>query len=393
MRQNLNLHSTCHELILFCLLAIIGSLVNSSAVGQEQKTEQKVARKAEQKKASPKKIITVKIKENNKTYYGRPLAWDGKKLALLRWDGRISQIKLSSTKLNIFSEGFAPYTTQELSKRLIKQYGDRYVLSTSKHFIVVHPLGAKKDWAAPYETVYNRFENYFAERNFELEEPQFPMVVIVLASRNEFDREIQNEITYKKNVFGFYSRMTNRVTSFVTNDPRSRQRLKKIQASTLVHETVHQAAFNTGVHNRLCNVPRWLSEGLAMMFEARGVSNRKKWPRAADRINRERLLTLRKMYQADIGKGKLKFLVQSDKLFESEPQFAYALSWGLTFYLAEKKQAEYFEFLNADAHRQEFLPYPPDERISNFVKTFQTDFKTLDNDLEKFILSLPIPLK
>ena len=130
-----------------------------------------------------------------------------------------------------------------------------------------------------------------------------------------------------------------------------------------------------------------------MMFEARGVSNRQKYPQAVERINRERLLTLRKMYQSGIAKGKLQTLIQWDKSFESQPQFAYALSWGLTFYLAEKKQDAYFDFLKADAHRKEFLAYPPPERIEDFANAFGGDFEKLEKDLETFISTLPIPLK
>jgi hypothetical protein len=378
---------------LFSLAVVVaaGLLVVFTSDAWAQQSKQSAAEaKIDENLSRP--MITVKVREKGKTYYGRPLAWDGKKLALLRWDGRISQIELSNTKLKIFSKGFAPYSREELEKRLRKQYGDRYAISKTEHFLVVHPSGPRRNWALPYENNYRRFYNYFSKRKFKLEEPQFPMVVVVLGSRNEFDREIEQEITYKKNVFGFYSRLSNRVTTFVSNDPRESKRLAKVIKTTAIHETVHQAAFNTGLHNRLCTVPRWLTEGLAMMFESNGVNNQRKFPSITDRINRERLLTLRKMYRAGIGEGKLESMVKSDRSFQTDPQYAYALSWGLTFYLAEKKQDKYFDYLKADSARKELTAYSPADRLADFSNAFGTDFEALENDLKKFILSLPTPL-
>ena len=42
-------------------------------------------------------------------------------------------------------------------------------------------------------------------------------------------------------------------------------------ADTIIHEAAHQTAFNTGVHTRCGDSPRWLVEGLGTMFEARKV--------------------------------------------------------------------------------------------------------------------------
>ncbi len=37
--------------------------------------------------------------------------------------------------------------------------------------------------------------------------------------------------------------------------------------STIVHEATHQIAFNSGLHQRLSDCPKWFSEGIAMYFE------------------------------------------------------------------------------------------------------------------------------
>ena len=48
--------------------------------------------------------------------------------------------------------------------------------------------------------------------------------------------------------------------------------------STIVHEATHQIAFNCGLHTRLSDCPRWLSEGIAMyLFETPDLSSPKGW--------------------------------------------------------------------------------------------------------------------
>ena len=37
--------------------------------------------------------------------------------------------------------------------------------------------------------------------------------------------------------------------------------------STIVHEATHQIAFNSGLHQRLSDCPKWFSEGIAMYCE------------------------------------------------------------------------------------------------------------------------------
>ena len=60
-------------------------------------------------------------------------------------------------------------------------------------------------------------------------------------------------------------------------------------ADTIIHEATHQTAYNVGIHRRFTAAPRWLVEGLATMFEARGVWNAQYDHTQADRINRGRL--------------------------------------------------------------------------------------------------------
>lgn len=334
------------------------------------------------------KVVTVRIENEGKVYYGRPLGQDLKKLAVLRWDGRITLLPRQE-RMEIFSPGFAPYSQDELAKRLQKQFGPRYLTQSSEHFTVVYPRTNQKKWAAKYESVYNQFKSYLARHRIDVAEPRFPMVVVVLASRNEFDRSLANEIIFKKNVFGYYSRISNRVTTFVSSDPRIARKVDRIANLTVVHEAVHQVAFNTGVHNRLCAVPRWMSEGFAMLYESKGFRNSKPDQPVDERVNVRRLVQLKKMFATGQVTGNIEMMLRNDRIFETDPDLAYSLAWGLSFYLAEKETEKYLRFVIKDGNTNEFMNYTPNQRVEFFVETFVVDFDKLERKLKKFIMNLP----
>jgi len=136
---------------------------------------------------------TLRVEDDGKVFYGRPLAQDSGKLALLRWDGRISVVPREK-KYELFSNGFAPYTSEELEKRLAKEYGARYVVKSSKHFVIVQPRTNGTDWAKRYETVFSQYRRWFERRGVTIGKPQFPMIVVVLGSRNEFNRALEGQV-------------------------------------------------------------------------------------------------------------------------------------------------------------------------------------------------------
>jgi hypothetical protein len=373
---------------LICLTAmlVVSSTTHAQTSSKAQKPKPKWLRL--EGEGPFNKVVTVRIENEGKVYYGRPLGQDLKKLAVLRWDGRITLLPRQE-RMEIFSPGFAPYSQDELAKRLQKQFGPRYLTQSSEHFTVVYPRTNQKKWAAKYESVYNQFKSYLARHRIDVAEPRFPMVVVVLASRNEFDRSLANEIIFKKNVFGYYSRISNRVTTFVSSDPRIARKVDRIANLTVVHEAVHQVAFNTGVHNRLCAVPRWMSEGFAMLYESKGFRNSKPDQPVDERVNVRRLVQLKKMFATGQVTGNIEMMLRNDRIFETDPDLAYSLAWGLSFYLAEKETEKYLRFVIKDGNTNEFMNYTPNQRVEFFVETFVVDFDKLERKLKKFIMNLP----
>lgn len=344
-------------------------------------------------------VVTLKVVRDGKTFYGKPLATDGKKLAVVRWDGRLTTFPANekAAKISVYQKGFQPYSTSELQSRLQKHFGKRYDISTTDHFVVIHPNNGgdgEKYWAQPFEQFYIRLRNYFNAHGFKTKAPEFPMVAIVLRSRSEFDRKLDAEAEYSKNVVGYYSRTTNRITTY---DP-TRASLKiqhenpdynwLLSSSTIIHETAHQVAFNCGIHNRFSTVPKWTSEGLAMLCETPGIYDYKNSPGISSRINSARLKSLRRFTNAGKTKGKLLALIEDDRLFETNPEMAYAISWGISFYLNENRQREYMSYLKRDAKRGSFRSHNHLDRVGFFIDHFGKDIAALESQMNIFIGAL-----
>ena len=126
-----------------------------------------------------------------------------------------------------------------------------------------------------------------------------------------------------------------------------------------------------------------------MLFESKGFRKNKRDQPMSERVNRRRLVTLKKMIQTGQATNSLETMLRNDRLFETDPGLAYSLAWGLSFYLAEKEKDKYLDFVIKDSSQNEFGNYTPSERMKLFLETFKTDPKTLEKRLQKFILAIP----
>ncbi len=128
-----------------------------------------------------------------------------------------------------------------------------------------------------------------------------------------------------------------------------------------------------------------------MLFEAPGVNNSMYYARPADRINRQRLIELQSFYQQGRVRGKLASLITSDRLFQTDANLAYAMAWGLTFYLSEQQPNEYFRFLKVDGKRADFEEFGDRDRAHAFSSAFGSKLIDLEARMERFIVGLDVP--
>ena len=153
------------------------------------------------------------------------------------------------------------------------------------------------------------FRNYWTKRGFDLSEPQFPLVAVVFADRAAYLKYSRGELgDAAESIIAYFSLDTNRMTMYdLTGTERggrgghggSAAQINQILArpeaqltvATIVHEATHQIAFNSGLHARLSDCPKWFSEGIAVYFEtpdlhsAKGGGDRGDQPAAAGAVS------------------------------------------------------------------------------------------------------------
>ncbi|MEX2288033.1 MAG: DUF1570 domain-containing protein [Planctomycetaceae bacterium] len=153
---------------------------------------------------------------------------------------------------------------------------------------------------------------------------------------------------------------------------------------TIVHETTHQVAFNTGLHSRIADNPRWVVEGIATVFESPGVRDAG-GTTPQMRINRERFVWFGNFDKTRRKPKTLANFVSSDELFNTAPLDAYSQAWALTFFLIETRSAEYSRYMKVLRNHDPMKPYTPNERLSDFKHAFGNELDLLDAQLQRFI--------
>ena len=328
---------------------------------------------------------TVKLKVGAKTTVGRLVEWNPQHATILRRDGRIVEFPRSEIYSVKPVSGFKPYSAVTLQDHYQRMFGDGYEVTRTRYYVIIHPPGTRADWADPLDQLYHRFQYYFNVRGFTIHPAEFPLIVVVFKTRGEFNRVAEKDgISSPESYAGYYSSESNWIVTY--RDTHVSGSWEK--NATLIHEALHQFAFNHGVHQRWSRTPQWCAEGLASMFEARGIHNARQFSGEKDKLNRVYLRRLKEVVQANQLSGKLKYLVASDRFFEEDIAVAYSLSWGLAFYLAETQPAEFDRYLQRISQRDRSSHFTASDRIADFATSFGTDFEMLDTHFGQFVKTL-----
>jgi hypothetical protein len=325
----------------------------------------------------------------DQTVIGRPVHWDDseQRLTVLGNDGALwsfdAQTAQTSQKLTI---PFRSLTQAEMRSSLIAEFGDRFEVTATGSYLVVHPRGEQAAWAQRFDTLYRQMQRYFSVRGITVHPPLFPLVAVVFPTQQEFMQYAQESgIPVSSAVLGFYSLETNRIILFDVTAGGRVQQDWRVNAETIVHEAAHQTAFNVGIHNRFTPPPRWICEGLGTLFEAPGVYDSLSHPNLRDRINTQQLEIYRKRVSQGLPPGVLKALVASDKPYRYAPDTAYAISWAATFMFAETQPQDLARYLQGTAARPPFSTPTPVERLQDFERAFGNDYQMLEARIQRFM--------
>ena len=291
-----------------------------------------------------------------------------------------------ATNVRKISDHFTSLLASEMRGSLYREFGKRFDVSGTGHYLVVHPVGQRDVWANRFEDLYRSFVHYFRSRGISINQPQFPMVAVVFHNKTDFFRYATKNGMTNKNYLGYYTPISNRVLLYDIMGGKKGGNWYE-NAETIIHEATHQTAYNTGLHVRLGETPRWVVEGLATMFEARGVWNSHQFNNRPNRINRRRFQSF-KHHLNGRTTSRLAQLIAGDRLFETDQSAAYAEAWALTFFLAELEPHRYFRFLKKMYSRKPLSTYTSAQRQKDFTDVFGKDFVMLDTRLQRFMKTL-----
>ena len=313
-------------------------------------------------------VLRVRVPEQQ--IVGRVLGWDDYQLAMLSnrgvlhylpWHAQLEQVALPGR--------LQPLPAAELQAELAREFGSQFVVRGSAQFVVVQPRASTRDWARSMQQFYGNVQTYCAARRIPWREPGFPLVAIVLPSRQAMlNYAAKQKETLTDNILAYYSVSSNRVIMYDTSgrggtDDRSNEAL---DLATVFHEAFHQIAFNVGLHRRTVPPPMWVSEGMASAFETDGLADHRRSRSIRDRLNPLHC-RLFQDYSREPGFARdIAQLLADDEMFRRDPNRAYALAWGMAFYWLEHAPDAWTLYLQQVNQHPPFETVPAAQRRRDF---------------------------
>lgn len=334
--------------------------------------------------AQPQKVV--ELNTGSETLVGLQLIEASNFYLLLGTDGQLHQMSRPPhiSAVRTLNSPFTPDSAVVMKAKLARDFGPKMEVVATKHFLVVQPKGRGTQWPELFENLHRQFTHQMRLRGVDVRTGRFPMVAIVLPDRAALQAELDRQQIAGGNLAGVYITASNRVYTYDGG-------VNESTAAVLRHEAAHQSAFNSNVHSRLNETPKWITEGLGMMFEPAAMSNRSSGgpARDLDRVNAEAIALLRKRYsdRSQSLATDLRRLIGGDEMFESSAEVAdaYAIAWLVMFFLSERRPAQFAAMLNHTASRPALESYPAAERIADFHRVVGRSIEDTAIDLRAFM--------
>jgi hypothetical protein len=351
------------------------------------------------------------------------------------------------TRFKKVSSTFAPFSFQTLRTNLLKEFGSGSEVSTTRHYVVCAPKGRAKSYSDVFEKTWRRFHMYFAIRGFKMNDPEFPMIAVVLKDRKSFLEYARKEnAKVDSSILGYYWSTHNRVIMFEdqksqaavfnqgaateerllasavrggnhvdvfagasrieddawnwafnqdgrTNIPGHAHSLDEIASraginsdlqETMIHEATHQLGYNLGLHNRTGRNPKWVVEGLATVFETPGMEKFAMDRDVKKRMNPGWHYGFKKFIKEGRPAAFLETFIRDDKPFSTKMGNAYAQAWALSFWLIETRPRKYAEFLQKMASPEVTRRLTPESRVRLFKESFGDNLILLDAEMLRY---------
>jgi uncharacterized protein DUF1570 len=301
---------------------------------------------------------------------------------------------------------FVPYTAKELANRMLAELPLGFeVLHANRYVICYSTSRAYAQWCGSlFNRLHRAFTGYWKNCDFDLTEPEFPLVAVVFADKRSYMNYARPEVgDAVGSIAAYYSLKSNRIVMYDLTGAearggtggrmRSSAQIARIlsqpgaaqNVSAIVHEATHQIAFNCGLHARYSDCPLWFTEGIAVFFETPDVGSSRGW-RKIGLVNGLRLAQFHRYYprrRAD----SLVTLISDDARFRDVAQAAdaYAEAWALTYFLLDHRTKEYIRYLQLLSAKKPQHWDDPAARLADFKQAFGEDLQELDKDFIRVI--------
>jgi hypothetical protein len=271
-------------------------------------------------------------------------------------------------------QALQPATKEMVAERLLEELGEGFSIYPTQHYLIAYDCSEPyvQRVGALFEQLHRSFFTFWENQRWELQEPEYPLVAVVLRNHDSFLRYAENDIgETAQSVIGYYHLSSNRMTTFnVPNWERN--------VATIIHEATHQLAYNTGMQTRFADNPMWVSEGLATFFESPDMRNPGRW-RSIGRVNQVNLARWRR-YVGSRPQESLATLLADDQRFRSAStaSSAYAEGWALTYFLIRTRKDEYVKYLRKLSTGKPLAERTRPERIEMFEELMGESLSSLD---------------
>ena len=297
-------------------------------------------------------------------------------------DGRIWTVQASEIIDRMSDDRpLEPIDIEQAARRMLEELGPEFSAYQTHHYLILYNCNDSyaRQVGGLFEQLYRGFFAFWKNQRWRLPEPRFPLIAVVLKDHSAFFTHATAEIGEQaKSVIGYYNLATNHMTTFnVPNWERN--------VATLIHEATHQLAYNCALQTRFADNPMWVSEGLAMFFEAPDMRNPGRW-RSIGSVNRVNLARWRK-YEPVRPQESLVTLLSDNSRYQNPATAtaAYAESWALTYFLIKTRREQYVEYLQRLSSGRPLAECSPRERIDMFEEAFETTLAELDQEFVAYM--------
>lgn len=300
---------------------------------------------------------------------------------------------------------FSLMTADELARDLLAQAPPGFEIHRTEHYVLcTNSSDEYADFCGKLlERVFAAYFEFMSDLDIPVTHPAAPMPVLIFHSATEFQTfaTAQHPETSFADTPGSYSIRDNQtLLTDLTRDRslrsaasiRNRLGEQPLQVATVVHEAVHQLAFNSGLQVRLADNPLWLTEGLAMYFEQLTPRSSMLWTKPGQ-VNARHQPAFVQLVADDMLDIPLSQLVSSDQPFLQADQVAkaYAESWALTSYLIREHKSGLKTWFATISKRKPLQPVSETQRVEEFRAAFGKLPDELTDDVTSYVRRLRVP--